>query len=78
MGKLLKATAIGSAFVIAGITLVAAFIALTGWWFMITVGVVHGEWLPGMPTIGFWSACKISALILFGPVSYAAWWVTKR
>lgn len=39
-----------------------------GWIFMLTVGVVHGEWLPMMPTIGYWSAVKVSAMLslLFG------------
>lgn len=36
---------------------------LGGWLFMLTVGVVHGEWLPMMPTIGYWSAVKVSFML---------------
>jgi len=34
-----------------------------GWMFMLTVGVIHGEWLPMMPTIGYWSAVKVSFML---------------
>lgn len=34
-----------------------------GWLLMLTVGVIHGEWLPMMPTIGFWSAVKVSVML---------------
>jgi hypothetical protein len=32
---------------------------LVSWLFMLGVGVVHGEWLAGLPTIGFWASVKI-------------------
>lgn len=32
---------------------------LGAWLFMLTVGVMHGEWLTMMPTIGYWSAAKV-------------------
>jgi len=34
-----------------------------GWMLMLTVGVIHGEWLTDMPTIGYWSAVKVSAML---------------
>lgn len=34
-----------------------------GWLFMLTIGVIHGEWLPMMPTIGYWSAVKVSLML---------------
>lgn len=43
--------------------LIAIGALLGGWLFMLTVGVVHGEWLPMMPTIGYWSAVKVSAML---------------
>jgi hypothetical protein len=27
---------------------------IKGWLFMLTVGVAHAEWVPMLPTIGFW------------------------
>jgi len=34
-----------------------------GWIFMLTVGVIHAEWLPMLPTIGYWWAVIIIGLI---------------
>jgi hypothetical protein len=36
-----------------------------GWMLMLTVGVIHGEWLTEMPTIGYWSAVKVSFMLSF-------------
>jgi hypothetical protein len=36
---------------------------LSSWIFMVLVGVVHGEWLPNVPTLGYSSSLLISALI---------------
>ena len=36
---------------------------LFAWTFMLTIGVVHGEWLTMMPTIGFWSSLILGMLI---------------
>lgn len=43
--------------------MIVAGALLGGWLFMLTIGVVHGEWLGGMPTIGYWSAVKVSAML---------------
>lgn len=36
---------------------------LGGLLFMLAVGVMRGEWLPGLPTIGFWWAVLIAYLL---------------
>jgi hypothetical protein len=36
---------------------------LGAWMFMLMVGVVHAEWLPQLPTIGFGLALLLSALV---------------
>ncbi|MFG3715786.1 hypothetical protein [Micromonospora sp. NPDC047730] len=41
----------------------AVSIALTGWLFMVTVGVIRGEWLHDLPTIGFGSSMLVATLI---------------
>ena len=43
-----------------------------GWVFMLLVGVVHAEWLPALPTIGYWLAVLITFLIrsVLMPVSW--------
>lgn len=46
---------------IAGFAIVGAL--LGGWLLMLTVGVIHGEWLHDMPTIGYWSAVKVSVML---------------
>ncbi len=46
---------------VAVLVLFGAF--LGGWLLMLTVGVIHGEWLHDMPTIGYWSAVKVSAML---------------
>jgi hypothetical protein len=41
------------------------WLALTvsaGWEFMLLVGVVHHEWIPACPTIGFWWSVLIAFL----------------
>lgn len=43
--------------------MVAAGAIVGGWLLMLTVGVIHGEWLPMMPTLGFWSALKVSFML---------------
>jgi hypothetical protein len=55
-------------FLLTMLVVVVAGALFGGWIFMLTVGVVHGEWLPMMPTIGYWSAVKVSAMLslLFG------------
>jgi len=34
-----------------------------GWMLMIAVGVAHSGWLPNLPTIGYWTAVLIVALL---------------
>lgn len=34
-----------------------------GWGFMLAVGVIHAEWLPQVPTLGFWWAVLIAWLL---------------
>lgn len=33
------------------------------WMFMLAVGVIHHEWIPACPTIGFWWALLLCGLI---------------
>jgi hypothetical protein len=35
----------------------------SAWAFMIAVGVAHAQWLPMMPTIGYWPSLAIMALL---------------
>lgn len=37
--------------------------AVSGWAFMIAVGVAHAEWVPIVPTIGFGAAWIIMSLL---------------
>lgn len=34
-----------------------------GLFLMLAVGVVHHEWVPSCPTIGYWWACLLAGLI---------------
>lgn len=34
-----------------------------GWVFMLMIGVIHHEWLHGMPTIGYWWAVLITFML---------------
>ena len=34
------------------------------WVLMLTVGIIHGEWLPMLPTVGYMSACLISIMLI--------------
>lgn len=52
---------VGTTIVVAGFALIGAL--LGGWLLMLTVGVIHGEWLHDMPTIGYWSAVKVSTML---------------
>jgi MFS-type transporter involved in bile tolerance (Atg22 family) len=59
------------ALILAGI--VALYLA-SAWLLMLTVGMVHGEWLHSLPTMG-WHAAWVLALplgILFGGSAAAA------
>jgi hypothetical protein len=37
--------------------------ALGGFWFMLAVGVIHHEWLPELPTLGYWWSVLIAYLL---------------
>lgn len=50
-------------FVMLALVIIAAGTLIGGWLFMLTAGVIHGEWLPMMPTIGYWSAVKVSFML---------------
>lgn len=52
----LFAAAISTAVVTASQTLIAAFS------FMLMIGVVHGSWLPDVPTIGFGTSILLAGL----------------
>lgn len=45
------------------IPLIPASIAIEAWLLMLTVGVIHGEWLSGMPTIGYWSSVLVVLML---------------
>jgi hypothetical protein len=34
-----------------------------GWLFMLAVGIVHHEWIPACPTIGFWWSLLLVILL---------------
>ncbi|MCX5066951.1 hypothetical protein OOJ91_13950 [Micromonospora lupini] len=36
---------------------------LGGWALMLAVGIARAEWLPALPTIGYWPAVLLSALL---------------
>jgi hypothetical protein len=36
---------------------------LNGLWFMLGVGVIHDHWWPEVPTVGYWWAVLIVALL---------------
>ncbi len=50
-------------FIMLFLVIVAAGALIGGWLLMLTVGVIHGEWLPMMPTIGYVSAVKVSFML---------------
>lgn len=41
-----------------------ATIPLVAWLFMLAVGVIHHEWLPMMPTIGYKSSLIVSGIAM--------------
>jgi hypothetical protein len=34
-----------------------------GWMLMLTAGIVHAEWITSLPTVGYWWAVAIVALM---------------
>jgi hypothetical protein len=58
------------------IPLTAGMLAMVSWLFMLGVGVVHAEWLRGLPTIGYWASVKI--WIFAAPLMFArTLWSTR-
>ena len=45
------------------IPLLPVSIFSTAWLFMLTVGVIHGEWLPMMPTVSYWESVLIVLML---------------
>jgi len=52
--------------VLYAIALTAILAMVGGWWLMIAVGVAHHEWASTIPSIGYWSAVKITVLWAIG------------
>ena len=48
---------------IAALLIDIAKVPLAGWLFMLAVGMAHHEWVPPLPTIGFWWAYLLVLLI---------------
>lgn len=48
---------------LAGLVLSVLYALAAGWALMLAVGVVRGEWLPDCPTIGYWPAVLVAALL---------------
>lgn len=50
-----------------GCLLIVAFLAaeplLAGWLLMLAVGVAHADWWPAVPTISYWPAVTLAALL---------------
>lgn len=41
--------------------------------FMLAVGIAHAEWIPALPTIGYWWALLLVVLLrgVFSPIKYS-------
>jgi len=48
---------------IIGVVVGAVTALAAGWLFMLAVGIAHHEWLPQLPTIGYWWAVLIVSLL---------------
>lgn len=65
----------------AGLAVVVISWLASAWMFMLLVGVVHAEWLPQLPTIGYGLALLLGALTsaaiavraLLGSLGTAIW-----
>jgi hypothetical protein len=44
----------------------ASSVLIGGWFFMLGVGVIRAEWLPQVPTLGYWWAVLIAYLLRCG------------
>lgn len=70
--KLISAIAEFIAAVLGSLVVTAVASMLGGWMFMLAVGVAHHEWLPGLPTIGYWWAVLLTWLIRSAALSAPA------
>lgn len=48
---------------LASIPLVAGYWLAGAWFFMLTVGVIHAQWIPALPTIGFRVALVVGGVL---------------
>lgn len=55
-GKFFKALA-------KGLTTGVLVSLMAGFWFMLAVGVIHHEWIPALPTLGYWWSVLIAYLL---------------
>jgi hypothetical protein len=54
------------------------FLLAEAWALMVLVATVHGEWLPMMPTLSYWSAVKVAlAATLLTVICSAAYGISK-
>lgn len=54
---------------LANLGLSIAYSIFAGWAFMLAIGLVHHEWIPACPTIGYWPAVGIALLLRWAFVS---------
>jgi hypothetical protein len=62
---------------VAELALLAAMWLTSAWVLMIGVGIVHADWIPALPTIGFRTAMLLSLLVV-GRLTVAATLVEVR
>ncbi|WP_229398199.1 hypothetical protein [Micromonospora okii] len=48
---------------IAAVLALFAYLMLTAWAFMVTVGVIRAEWVPDLPTIGYGPSILVVGLL---------------
>lgn len=56
-----RAKALGGC--LSAITIAALTNLWRGWELMIVVGIIHAEWIPQLPTLGYWWAVIIATLL---------------
>jgi len=49
--------------VLGALALSAVYSLAAGWALMLAIGVIHHEWIPQCPTIGYWWAVLLALLI---------------
>lgn len=64
-------------FLAAGVV-AAVMMLIESWALMLTVGVVHGEWLPMMPTLDFVGALRINLALSLLILVFAIAWALSR